>query len=144
MTHFILKDLGDNSFFTEDLTFIINEINRDRTDSFDEYNEDDWEEGWTEWCQSDFYSLEDRLNPREISNCLNSFSNSLELGKTYRKHFLWDRGSSLDCDVKIDNFDGLEFTSNKENIGIGSGFYQNGSNVYITCNQIPIILLRKL
>jgi hypothetical protein len=36
---------------------ILNEINRDRSSNWTDYNETDWEEGWNEWVEGEFYSL---------------------------------------------------------------------------------------
>lgn len=36
---------------------ILEEINRDRSNDWLDYNEDDWREGWYEWVDGEFYSL---------------------------------------------------------------------------------------
>lgn len=39
---------------------IIEEINRDRSEHWTDYDETDWEEGWNEWVEGEFYSLKDK------------------------------------------------------------------------------------
>ena len=36
---------------------VLNEINRDRSDEWIDYDETDWKEGWEEWVEGEFYSL---------------------------------------------------------------------------------------
>jgi len=36
---------------------LLEEINRDRTEDWEDYNSSDWEEGWFEWCEGDCYTL---------------------------------------------------------------------------------------
>lgn len=36
---------------------VLYEINRDRSAAWTNYNETDWEEGWKEWVEGEFYSL---------------------------------------------------------------------------------------
>jgi hypothetical protein len=36
---------------------ILEEINRDRSDEWTDYNETDWKEGWAEFVQGEFYTL---------------------------------------------------------------------------------------
>ena len=36
---------------------VIDEINRDRSDNWTNYDETDWKEGWDEWVEGEFYSL---------------------------------------------------------------------------------------
>lgn len=36
---------------------VINEINRDRTEQWQDYDSTDWRVGWAEWVEGEFYSL---------------------------------------------------------------------------------------
>ncbi len=37
---------------------VLNEINRDRSSGWTDYNKNDWLEGWNEWIETDdFYSI---------------------------------------------------------------------------------------
>lgn len=36
---------------------ILEEINRDRSNGWTNYDETDWKEGWNEWVEGEFYSL---------------------------------------------------------------------------------------
>jgi hypothetical protein len=36
---------------------IIEEINRDRSDSWSDYDLSDWNDGWNEWCEGIYYSI---------------------------------------------------------------------------------------
>ena len=51
---------------------VLNEINRDRSEGWTDYNESDWEDGWNEWVEGEFYSLVESVNlPKHIVNSLN-------------------------------------------------------------------------
>lgn len=36
---------------------VLEEVNRDRSDTWTDYTEEDWQEGWDEWCEGEFYKL---------------------------------------------------------------------------------------
>ena len=36
---------------------VLDEINRDRSDQWEDYDETDWIEGWNEWVEGEFYHL---------------------------------------------------------------------------------------
>lgn len=38
------------------LDAILEEINRDRSSKWTNYDESDWEDGWDEWVEGEFYS----------------------------------------------------------------------------------------
>jgi hypothetical protein len=38
------------------LAAILEEINRDRSAKWTDYDESDWQEGWDEWIEGEFYS----------------------------------------------------------------------------------------
>jgi hypothetical protein len=38
------------------LSRVLEEINRDRSPEWIEYTENDWQEGWDEWVEGNFYS----------------------------------------------------------------------------------------
>ena len=38
---------------------VLTEINRDRSDEWSDYTEEDWQDGWDEWCEGEFYKLLD-------------------------------------------------------------------------------------
>ena len=40
------------------LSWVLYEINRDRSEDWTEYNENDWLEGWMEWCENNIYKIE--------------------------------------------------------------------------------------
>lgn len=35
---------------------VLEEINRDRSSGWTDYDESDWQEGWDEWIEGEFYS----------------------------------------------------------------------------------------
>lgn len=39
------------------IDWILNEINRDRSGKWTNYDETDWREGWYEWCEGDIYKI---------------------------------------------------------------------------------------
>jgi len=52
-----VKNLETNQIENWSIEQILYEINRDHSPEFTEYNEKDWEEGWKEWCEGQYYSL---------------------------------------------------------------------------------------
>jgi len=36
---------------------VLEEINRDRSPDWKDYDESDWKEGWKEWVEGEFYSM---------------------------------------------------------------------------------------
>lgn len=36
---------------------IVNEINRDRSENWEDYTVEDWEEGWEQWCEGDIWEI---------------------------------------------------------------------------------------
>lgn len=64
---YVLLDLSTRKTMLVDLDFIIEEINRDRSDEWTNYNKSDWREGWDEWCEGDVYSLLHVVEEKDIS-----------------------------------------------------------------------------
>ena len=54
---FILKEIESGEQFDWNIYDLLEEINRDRSEDWTDYNESDWEEGWFSWCEDDFYTL---------------------------------------------------------------------------------------
>jgi hypothetical protein len=52
-----IKDIATGEVMTWTLDQVLEEINRDRSGAWIDYDENDWEEGWDEWCEGDFYTL---------------------------------------------------------------------------------------
>jgi hypothetical protein len=52
-----IKVLETNEIQKWSLGDILDEINRDRSGSWTDYDETDWLEGWNEWIEGEFYSL---------------------------------------------------------------------------------------
>ena len=38
---------------------ILEEVNRDRSSEWTDYNKSDWKEGWMEWCENDWYTIKE-------------------------------------------------------------------------------------
>tara|TARA_R100000664_G_scaffold33431_1_gene50525 strand:+ start:714 stop:911 length:198 start_codon:yes stop_codon:yes gene_type:complete len=36
---------------------ILNEINRDRSENWEDYTVEDWKEGWKQWCEGDIWEI---------------------------------------------------------------------------------------
>ena len=50
------KETGKIMFWT--LSDILNEINRDRSSQWTDYNKNDWLDGWNDWIEEDnFYTI---------------------------------------------------------------------------------------
>ena len=52
-----VKDINTGRVLEWTLSDILREINSDRTDEWENYNETDWREGWNEWVEGDIYRL---------------------------------------------------------------------------------------
>jgi len=52
-----IKDIVTGEIKTWTIEQILNEINRDNSSEWQNYNEDDWLEGWEEWVEGEFYTL---------------------------------------------------------------------------------------
>ena len=48
------------------LSDILEEINRDRSDEWIDYDETDWREGWNEWVEGEFYQLIDKFEVGDV------------------------------------------------------------------------------
>lgn len=55
---FQILNLETQETFTWTLTEVLEEINRDRSDEWMDYNKEDWQEGWNHWIEGDYYSME--------------------------------------------------------------------------------------
>lgn len=54
-----VEDINTGRVLEWTLSDILREINSDRTDEWENYNETDWREGWDEWVEGDIYRLID-------------------------------------------------------------------------------------
>ena len=52
-----VKDLETGEIQEWSLEAILEEINRDRSEHWTDYDETDWLEGWNEWVEGEFYSI---------------------------------------------------------------------------------------
>lgn len=52
-----VKDLKSGKIQERSLEGILEEINRDRSGSWTDYDETDWLEGWNEWVEGEFYTI---------------------------------------------------------------------------------------
>ena len=52
-----IQDIETGEILNWTIDEILNEINRDRSQHWADYNESDWKEGWLEWCEGDVYEL---------------------------------------------------------------------------------------
>lgn len=52
-----VKDLESGEIKEWSLEAILEEINRDRSGSWTDYDETDWLEGWNEWVEGEFYTI---------------------------------------------------------------------------------------
>ena len=54
---YTIKVIETNEIQKWSLGDILDEINRDRSGSWTDYDESDWLEGWNHWIEGEFYSL---------------------------------------------------------------------------------------
>lgn len=59
MEHRIIKvkDLTTQEIYEWTIEDVLEEINRDRSSKWTDYDESDWEEGWDAWCEGDVYTM---------------------------------------------------------------------------------------
>lgn len=56
----VLPKFGEEEKVEEwSLSEVLEEINRDRSDKWTNYDESDWVEGWLEWIDGEFYQIVD-------------------------------------------------------------------------------------
>lgn len=68
-TNIPIKDLESGEIRYWTIEEILDEINRDRSETWTDYNESDWEEGWDAWIEGDFYTR--FIEPSELREGLN-------------------------------------------------------------------------
>jgi len=54
---FILSEIELKYKFMWNTEELLEEINRDRSEDWEDYDSSDWEEGWFAWCEGDCYTL---------------------------------------------------------------------------------------
>tara|TARA_Y100000385_G_scaffold107281_1_gene111356 strand:+ start:2621 stop:2803 length:183 start_codon:yes stop_codon:yes gene_type:complete len=52
-----LKDIDTGAIYFWSLNKVIQEINRDRSENWINYDQSDWREGWDEWVEGDCYTM---------------------------------------------------------------------------------------
>jgi|TARA_A100001391_G_scaffold72215_1_gene46101 hypothetical protein len=50
-TMILVRNIETGLTHTWDIDRVLEEINRDRSEEWQDYNETDWEEGWCEWVE---------------------------------------------------------------------------------------------
>ena len=52
-----IQDIETSETQVVGIDWILNEINRDRSGKWTNYDETDWKDGWYEWCEGDTYKI---------------------------------------------------------------------------------------
>ena len=52
-----LKDIETGKIHQWTIEQVIHEINRDRGDTWVNYDMSDWLDGWDSWCEGDYYTI---------------------------------------------------------------------------------------
>jgi len=60
-----VKDLETGEIQVWTIEQVLFEINRDRSADWTPYDESDWEEGWREWCEGDYYTMLEIMEEKE-------------------------------------------------------------------------------
>jgi len=55
----LVRNIETGLTHTWDMDRVLEEINRDRSEEWQDYNETDWEEGWYEWVEGIDYERVD-------------------------------------------------------------------------------------
>lgn len=53
----LIWDLEEGVSRRWSLEEVLEEVNRDRSDTWTDYTREDWMEGWNEWCEGNYYKL---------------------------------------------------------------------------------------
>ena len=68
-------DMVTGKIITMEMPDILEEINRDRSEDWTNYDATDWREGWSEWVEGEYLSAIDEnipanaVNPYEVKQC---------------------------------------------------------------------------
>lgn len=54
-----IKDLLSGATYEWTVREILQEINRDRSVDWTDYDQSDWKEGWSQWVEGEYLSLKD-------------------------------------------------------------------------------------
>ena len=54
---FIIKDLETKEVRELNMKELLAYINNDRSDTWIDYDESDWQDGWDNWCEGEFVTL---------------------------------------------------------------------------------------
>jgi len=57
----VIKEGYDKEEFEWSVDEILEEINRDRSSEWIDYDETDFAEGWREWCEGTYYTIKELL-----------------------------------------------------------------------------------
>ena len=52
-----IHEIETGRTFVWTISEILEEINRDRSEEWVDYDESDWLEGWDEWCEGEYFKL---------------------------------------------------------------------------------------
>lgn len=52
----LVKDIDSGEVTEWTLEQVLKEINRDRSEVWTDYDESDWQEGWDEWVEGQYYT----------------------------------------------------------------------------------------
>jgi hypothetical protein len=69
-----VRYIEENEIHEWTIEQILDEINRDRSENWTDYDKNDWQEGWDSWIEGEFYSLKD-----ENGKPLNKFKDGGEV-----------------------------------------------------------------
>lgn len=89
--NFKILEIETGEMKNVDLDWILNEINRDRSGDWQDYNSKDWQEGWNEFCEGDTYILlqeSNRKMPLSLTLPLESIFEVAELAKITNNEIL--------------------------------------------------------
>jgi hypothetical protein len=68
MKKYKIKDLLSGATYEWTVRDILNEINRDRSSEWTDYDETDWREGWNQWVEGEYLSIQEAEPPRLSRN----------------------------------------------------------------------------
>ena len=59
MKKYKIKDLLSEATYEWTVRDILNEINRDRSSEWSAYDETNWREGWNQWVEGEYLTIQD-------------------------------------------------------------------------------------
>ena len=88
---FLVQDMGTSESYLWSLPQILEEINKDRSSEWTDYDESDYVEGWCEWVEGEYFSCEEIKQKYHEHNCWD-FADYYEFEEEGHRYHGWECG----------------------------------------------------